>query len=209
MEKAPAGNRGAHASCCPTEGRTAAQRREPPRTSSRRGQLLPSWLPPPSGYQSLWTTGAVPPAPACDRGPLQPRWALARALPGLPPAAPKVTSGHPRHPEHAPSGDTALGAGPSMASVLGTHLPEMVTATKATSRGSQARGPSACSTCAPLTASFHPTWGLAMGEPSPNLNSLHSPGSPASLPAVSEVGTASGQLSDLAGPSGGRCGGKG
>ena len=163
MEKASAGNRGAQARCCPTEGRTAAQHREPPRASSRRGQLLPSWLPPPSGYQSLWTTDGAA-SPCLCRGPLQPRWASARALPGLPPAAPKVTSGHPRHPEHAPSGNIALGAGPSMASALGTHHPEMVTATKATPRGSQARRLQPVSPVPPSLPPFTPHGDLPWGS---------------------------------------------
>lgn len=163
VEKAPAGNRGAHTSCCPTEGRTAAQHREPPEQASsfRPGCPLPQATSP------LWTTGGVTPPPACDLGPLQSRWALERAVSGLPPAALKVNSGHPRHPEHAPSGDIALGAGPSMAPAMGTHHPEMVTATKATSRGSQARGPSTCFTCAPLTCLLSPYMGTCHGGSSP------------------------------------------
>lgn len=112
----------------------------------------------------LMDNGWSGPSPCLCRGPLQPRWASARALPGLPPAAPKVTSGHPRHPEHAPSGNIALGAGPSMASALGTHHPEMVTATKATPRGSQARRLQPVSPVPPSLPPFTPHGDLPWGS---------------------------------------------
>lgn len=153
------------------EGRTAGQHGEPPRAFSGTGQLLPSWLRPPSCYQPLWTTGGVTPTPAYDLGPLQSSWALERGLSGLPPAALKVTSGH-RHPEHAPSDDIALGAGPSRAPAMGRHHPEMVTAANAASCGSQARGLQPASPVPPSPVSFHPTWGLAMGGALPKLELL-------------------------------------
>lgn len=104
---------------------------------SAQRPALPSLLPPLSSYWFLWTPGGVTPPPH-DLGPLQSRWAVEGDLPGVPPATLQMTPGHSWHPEHPPDGDIALGTGPSMAPLMGAHHPEMVMATRATSRGSQA-----------------------------------------------------------------------
>lgn len=123
--------------------------------------------------------------PPHDLGPLQSRWAVEGDLPGVPPATLQMTPGHPWHPEHPPDGDIALGTGPSMAPLMGAHHPEMVMATRATSRGSQAgvlqlvsRVPHAYPS--PFTA----RGAFAVGEPSPHLSSLYTPGSLVSVPII-------------------------
>ena len=133
--------------------------------------LAPGWPQLRSGLPFGRRNSRMP--PQLEKNHVVPPSALDEALArySVPPAALKVTSGH-RHPEHAPSDDIALGAGPSRAPAMGRHHPEMVTAAKAASCRSQARGLQPASPVPPSPVSFHPTWGLAMGGALPKLELL-------------------------------------